>query len=78
MKVSKLIKDIVAGLANAYKDGISAAYRTGKYTTTYCPACQFKDGNQTSLRWWTGFGDATEDLIYLQAEGFADAVKSYK
>ena len=55
-------------LINAYKDGILAAYRTEKYATaTDCPVCPFADGTQTSLRWWAGFSDATEDLIYMRA-----------
>ena len=54
-------------LINAYKDGILAAYRTGKYASaTDCPVCPFANGTQTSSRWWTGFSDATEDLIYIQ------------
>ena len=54
-------------LNNAYKDGILAAHRTGKYVAVKdCPVCPFADGTQTSSRWWAGFGDATEDLIYMQ------------
>lgn len=50
--------------ADAYRDGLDAAYRVGKYSNiTTPPDCPYSEPSPESEAWWGGFGDGTEDMI---------------
>ena len=41
---------------DAYADGLSAAYRTGKYDGfKNCPECPYANGTNEADSWWDGF-----------------------
>ena len=57
---------MVTPAEEAYADGLSAAWRTGRYElVTEAPACPFRPGPLADA-WERGFADGTEDFIAWQ------------
>lgn len=51
-------------LEDAYKDGLDAAYRSGRYEGAKdVPKCPCAAGTPEHNQWWLAFGNGTEDLI---------------